>query len=60
MLYSFRMMRHPSTFPVSAEIVGSGLLITFNNGESKLYPRESDPPKPKRVWLWSKPSDPSI
>jgi hypothetical protein len=49
------MMRHPITFPASAEIVGSGLLITLNSGETEFH--LSGVPEPRKAskvrdWPW--------
>jgi len=45
--YLFIIMRHPITFPVSAEIVGSGLLITLNSGEIEFHPSDPVPTTPR-------------
>ncbi len=37
------MTRHPITFPVSAEIAGSGLFITSNDGRTEFHPSETMP-----------------
>jgi hypothetical protein len=44
------MMRHPVTFPVSAEIVSSGLLITLNNGETEFHRSDPLPRTPEPKW----------
>jgi hypothetical protein len=41
--YLFSMTRHSIIFPVSAEIVSGGLLITLNSGETELHPSDSVP-----------------
>jgi len=37
------MIKRKKNIPISAEVLGGGLVITFNSGEMKAYPRECLP-----------------
>jgi len=55
------MMRLPITFPVPAEIVSSGLLITLKSGENEFHPSDPVPATPRaRVLRTVFPQNPKL